>query len=65
MTDEQRDRFLDELGVSGNLAFACRAGGISYTEALEARRLDRTFEMLWREARERADLLARKRMARP
>lgn len=63
MTLEQQNRFLDELAVSGNLVFACRAGGIERDEALERRTADRTFEALWREASRLADVLARSRMA--
>jgi hypothetical protein len=63
VTLEQQNRFLDELAVSGNLVFACRAGGLSRDEALERRTTDRTFEALWREASRLADVLARSRMA--
>lgn len=61
VTSWQRGRFIEELEVSGNVAFACAAAGITHAEAHDEREHQPLFEQAWRlaQARARRDLEAR------
>lgn len=48
MKVDQEAAFLKELGVSGNLAFALAAAGVTREEALAHRDARPVFERLWR-----------------
>lgn len=47
MTGPQQERFLTELRHSGNIAFACRAAGVTRSQALADRDTSKAFQGRW------------------
>lgn len=50
MTIDQQVQFLEELGVSGSVTFACMAADVTREQAYDAREESPRFEAMWREA---------------
>lgn len=50
ITVDQKARFLNELSVTGNVGFACRAAGVERRAMYALRHGDHVFGGLWRRA---------------